>query len=233
MAKPKNPPLASATDYPPLAKWLEGHGAREAWRAVAPSNAAVACYVVGTTTVLALLRPDGAGWELYTTDGGNDIAVSLADAHARVTGTVTDSVDAAITDLVRSRDNALRERDEVRRAAVQWSDRAIELENALTIARAELAEAYKAVGAPGAPDADRIDALSADAKGYARKMTEADRMLARIVAERDALAARVASLEALASSQIDRAQEVLAEPEIPAQPDPERTPTGHVTRGWR
>lgn len=77
--------LPSAADYPPLEAWLTEHNAREAWHAVAPQGAAVACYVVGTSTVIALLRPVPRGWDLYTALDTIDIAATLADAHARVT----------------------------------------------------------------------------------------------------------------------------------------------------
>lgn len=127
----KKTPLPSASDYPPLEKWLTEHNAREAWRAVAPQGAAVACYVVGTSTALALLRPDGRGWEIYTSLDTTDIPASLADAHDRVIGGASTALGGVLARYSeRSAEVARlgRERDEARA-------RVADLERALADAR--------------------------------------------------------------------------------------------------
>lgn len=80
--KPEDRPTIE--NYPPLAKWLDDNRARQAWSVNVNRDAVVSCHVVGTATVLVLVRSRQHGWELYTPCSSNNIEIALADALARI-----------------------------------------------------------------------------------------------------------------------------------------------------
>lgn len=80
--KPEDRPAIE--NYPPLAKWLDENNARQAWSVNVNRDTVVSLHVVGSGTVLAVVRAEGHGWDLYTPCESNDIAATLADASARI-----------------------------------------------------------------------------------------------------------------------------------------------------